>query len=106
MAAYAPVPRHTIPRNTNPGASPPPGRWRRQGGSRPNSRFSTPIRASRTPYEPSDMAVDETQQMFDRIAKSDAIFAKSNEMQVSFYAHLPEEVTKILRNASMWTYID
>ena len=49
------------------------------------------------------MDVDETQELFDRIAKTDAIFAKSNEMQVSFYAQLPEEVTRILRNASMWT---
>lgn len=46
------------------------------------------------------MDVDETQELFDRVAKSEAIFAKSSEMQVSFYAHLPEEVTKILRNAS------
>ncbi|KAI0094031.1 Non-repetitive/WGA-negative nucleoporin C-terminal-domain-containing protein [Irpex rosettiformis] len=38
----------------------------------------------------------------ERGLKPDTIFAKSEEMQVSFYAHLPEELKKVLRSADFY----
>ncbi len=46
------------------------------------------------------MDVDEdTLQPTERGLRQDTIFAKSEEMLVSFYGHLPAEVKHVLRNA-------
>ena len=50
-----------------------------------------------------DMDIDDdAEELFvDRALKFETIFAKSEEIQVSFYAHLPAEVKLLLRNAGM-----
>ena len=46
------------------------------------------------------MDVDDASEIIvDRALKLETIFAKSDELQVSFYAHLPVEVKLLLRNA-------
>lgn len=49
----------------------------------------------------SGMDVDErgSELGFERVLKPETIFAKSDELHVSFYAHLPAEVKLVLRNA-------
>ncbi len=61
----------------------------------------TPIRDDESIY--SGMDVDERGSEFgsERVLKADTIFAKSEEMQVTFYAHLPEEVKRVLRSAGV-----
>lgn len=49
------------------------------------------------------MDVDDlSESIVDRGLKPETIFAKSDELQVSFYAHLPAEVKLLLRNADFY----
>ncbi len=48
------------------------------------------------------MEIDEGAEVFERGLKFETIFAKSEELQVTFYAHLPAEVKLVLRNAGEW----
>ena len=47
----------------------------------------------------SGMDVDEDPVMSERVSKVETVFAKSDELLVSFYTHLPLEVTQSLKNA-------
>lgn len=52
----------------------------------------------------SGMDVDERSDVFEHGSKTDVVFAKSEQLQVTFYAHLPAEVKQILHNAGMCLY--
>lgn len=77
----------------------------RPGGSRQLSRMGTPVRkydrlSSVGGSEGGNMDVDDASEIIiERGLKFETIFAKSEELQVSFYAHLPAEVKLLLRNA-------
>lgn len=79
----------------------------RPGGSRQLSRMGTPVRAldrlsSVGDDESAGMDVDDAEEVFvERGLKFETIFAKSEELQVAFYAHLPAEVKFLLRSAGM-----
>ena len=85
-----------------------PRRVHRYGGSTANSsRYTTPVRATskRATSVRDDvseagmsMQVDE-EDLVERGLKFETLFAKSAELQVVFYAHLPAEVKLVLRNA-------
>ena len=120
QSAYAaPAPRRTVyKRAASTDISPPVAARRRSaappamqhnprtGGGRP-SRLGTPARhADRMDDEESGVGMDLDESLVEEIAverglKFDTIFAKSEELQVSFYAHLPAEVKLLLRNAGM-----
>lgn len=53
------------------------------------------------------MEVDESNAELglERILKSEAIFAKSEELQATFYAHIPAEVRLVFRNAGKYLNI-
>jgi hypothetical protein len=55
-------------------------------------------------YPDPDMDVDERASEFgqDRALRTDTIFAKSEEMEVTFYAQLPEEVKGVLKSAGLF----
>ncbi|CAL1704556.1 unnamed protein product [Somion occarium] len=99
-----PTPRRTVPRRSTPGATPPPPRRRRMPSSKQPSRFATPVRAPsfREDSVLSGMDVDEESELYEHATKSEIIFSKSDEMQVTFYAHLPAEVKQILHNANFY----
>ena len=73
---------------------------------RGRSRMATPVRAPERLSSVGEnesvgsMDVDDASEIVvDRALKLETIFAKSDELQVSFYAHLPVEVKLLLRNA-------
>jgi len=107
MAAFAssPPPRRKNRAPTRQ-AEPPPRRSARLASSKPASRLPTPALG---PEHPSfikedvtvgSMDVDEdTLQPTERGLRQDTVFAKSEEMSVTFHGHLPTEVKHVLRNA-------
>ncbi|KAH9952015.1 hypothetical protein B0H21DRAFT_800355 [Amylocystis lapponica] len=114
MATFSPspAPRRTTRRATSHGQSPPaqPAR-RRAGGSKPPSRFTTPTRrpgSERLQSVADDesfgtgMDLDEGSDVFERASKAEPVFAKSREMEASFYAYLPVEVKQVLKNADFY----
>ena len=118
MATFSPAPRRNA-RYSSVGMSPSPPRFgptkrTRAGSAQPQSRFSTPrrgghfapIRDDESVASGSGMDVDEETEMFEHGLRADAVFSKSKEMTVTFYAQLPMEVRQALRNAGasllMW----
>lgn len=110
MATFSPSP---APRRSNrlrpAGNSPGATRRIRVGSSRPTSRLATPVRAERHPFAndaasvTSGMDVDEGPS--ERAARgAEAVYAKSEELSVSFYTHLPVEVKQVLKNAGAGLY--
>lgn len=106
MAAFASSPP---PRRKNRAPSrqaalePPPRRSARLASSKPASRLPTPAHGAEHIKEDvtvGSMDVDEeTLQPAERGLRHDTIFAKSEEMLVTFHGHLPTEVKHVLRNA-------
>ena len=109
--AASPPPRRTIHKARAPSVDrgSPPLRRRRPGGSRVSSRLATPAVAMAVdrPNSAKDdesvvsvMDVDErgSELGLERGLKPETIFAKSDELHVTFYAHLPAEVKLVLRN--------
>jgi hypothetical protein len=104
-----------------PGYSPPvvqPRRQRGPGSSGPTSRFTTParnvqegnrlqtvmddasyFRASSSGAGGMDVDDENTSLIFERAIRSETVFAKNQQMAVSFYSHLPAEVKQVLKNA-------
>jgi nuclear pore complex protein Nup133 len=109
MAAFTSSPP---PRRKNRAASrqaavePPPRRSGRIASSKPASRLPTPARSADHPsFIKEDVTVgsmdvdDDTLQPTERGLRQDTIFAKSEEMLVTFHGHLPAEVKHVLKNA-------
>lgn len=105
-----PTPRRTVQRQHSRQTTTPVRRIApRAGSSKPVSRFATPARGAGAKRLSSvvdadeiasnGMDVDGADELMDRILKSETIFAKSTELQVTFYSHLPGEVKQVLRNA-------
>jgi len=104
-----------------PGYSPPvvqPRRQRQlaipstgQSSRLPTSRLTTPARNTGTNRIPDDMSaysdgvagmdVDDeaTSLIFERAIRTETVFAKSQQLAVSFYSNLPVEVKQILKNS-------
>ncbi|EGO21494.1 hypothetical protein SERLADRAFT_451525, partial [Serpula lacrymans var. lacrymans S7.9] len=113
MATFSqsPAPRRTH-RHGSPvsGRTPPASRRRvAVGTSKPSSRMVTPSHAGdRHPFMHEDasvmsgMDVDENTILFTERTKTDMIFAKSEELSVTFYANLPMEVRQVLKNANFY----
>ena len=112
MAGFTPSPApHLIGqrRNSPRGYTPPLGTMRRPriGSKTPNptSRLVTPGRHDRLQSVEnsvgSNMEVDDASEVFERGSKTEPVFAKSEELHVTFYAHLPAEVKQALFNAGM-----
>ena len=109
MAAItvSPPPRRkNQPPSRQAAVSPPPRRSGRLAGNKPASRLPTPARSvDQSPFIKEDatvgsMDVDEdTLQPAERGLRQDTVFAKSEEMFVTFYGHLPAEVKRVLKNA-------
>jgi nuclear pore complex protein Nup133 len=109
MAAFtgSPPPRRkNRPQSRQPALSPPPRRTGRFASSNPTSRLPTPARGAepssfiREDITVGSMDVDEdTIQPTERGLRQDTVFAKSEEMLVTFHGHLPTEVKHVLRNA-------
>ncbi|THH33962.1 hypothetical protein EUX98_g282 [Antrodiella citrinella] len=111
-----PTPRRTVQRQLSRQSTTPVRRLApRASSSKPASRFATPARAhldrdrlSSVPDHDEDevassnMDVDGTGELMDRILKSETVFAKSTELQVTFYSHLPGEVKQVLRSADYY----
>ncbi|TFY72665.1 hypothetical protein EVG20_g323 [Dentipellis fragilis] len=107
----SPAPRRTNRTAPRPsGFSPPPRRAPRVGSSKPASRFATPHRGGERLSSIRDdasvaSAMDVDGGGFvhpDRALKADTLFAKSDELHVSFHAHLPPEVKQVLRAADFF----
>lgn len=102
MATFSPSPaprRSTRPRQ-HESTPPPPKRRIVVGGSRPASRFATPVRGlERQPSHASVMDVDQVEDSEIQRLSPEILYAKSKELSVSFYAHLPVEVKQVLKNA-------
>jgi len=110
MAAFAssPPPRRKIRAPSRQAAPEPPPRRsaRLASGSKPPSRLPTPAHGAEHPsfiredVTVGSMEVDEdTLQPTERGLRQDTVFAKSEEMVVTFHGHLPTEVKHVLRNA-------
>ncbi len=109
MAAFAGSPpprRKNRPPSRQAALEPPPRRAGRFASSKPASRLPTPARgAEQSSYTREDdtvgsMDVDEdTLQPTERGLRQDTVFAKSEEVLVTFHGHLPAEVKHVLRNA-------
>jgi hypothetical protein len=105
MATFSPSPTPRRSTRLRPPANSPPRRIR--VGNSSTSRFATPVRG--TGYLSVDdnaisgMDVDEGNSLAsDRSTMrpaGDTIFAKSDELSVSFYTDLPVEVKQVLKNA-------
>ncbi|THU89518.1 hypothetical protein K435DRAFT_969042 [Dendrothele bispora CBS 962.96] len=106
MATFSssPAPRRSSRLHQN--ATSPP---RRNRQNQNNSRLNTPLRSavnddvSLTPA----MDVDDSNSItsdrsFMSISRAETIFAKSDQLSVSFYADLPVEVSQILKNADFY----
>ncbi|TFK76396.1 hypothetical protein BDN72DRAFT_755585 [Pluteus cervinus] len=111
-SASTSAPRRTT-RSRQAVASPPPKRTT-VGASRPPPRFPTPSRqnlghapfGARTASVASAMDIDEANSAFTertvaRLSGS-TVFAKSEELTVTFYAHLPMEVKQVLKSADFY----
>lgn len=48
-----------------------------------------------------DVDDDNTSLIFERAIRSETVFAKSQQMAVSFYSHLPVEVKQVLKSAGL-----
>lgn len=48
-----------------------------------------------------DVDDDNTSLIFERAIRSETVFAKSQQMAVSFYSSLPVEVKQVLKNAGL-----
>ncbi|KAH9856929.1 Non-repetitive/WGA-negative nucleoporin C-terminal-domain-containing protein [Lenzites betulinus] len=116
MATFSPQPRRTA-RYSSIGMSPSPprqgpARRTRAGSTQPQSRFSTParggaklgtVRDDESIMSGSGMDVDDnSSEVFERGLRADAVFSKSKEMTVMFYAQLPVEVKQALRSADFY----
>lgn len=109
MAAFtgSPPPRRkNRPPSRQPALEPPPRRVGHFASSRPASRIPTPVRGAeqsslvKENASVGSMDVDEdTLQPTERGLRRDTVFAKSEEMLVTFHGHLPAEVKHVLRNA-------
>ncbi|KAH9981165.1 Non-repetitive/WGA-negative nucleoporin C-terminal-domain-containing protein [Lactifluus volemus] len=109
MAAFtgSPPPRRkNRPPSRQQAVSPPPRRVGRFASSKPASRLPTPSRVVeqssfiREDVTVGSMDIDEdTLQPTERGLRRDTVFAKSEEMLVTFHGHLPTEVKHVLRNA-------
>jgi nuclear pore complex protein Nup133 len=109
MAAFtgSPPPRRkNKPPSRQAALEPPPRRVGRFASSRPASRLPTPARgAEQSSYAKDDGTVgsmdvdDDTLQPTERGLRQDTVFAKSEELLVTFHGHLPAEVKHVLRNA-------
>jgi nuclear pore complex protein Nup133 len=106
MAAFtgSPPPRRkNRPQSRQPALSPPPRRVGRFASSKPTSRLPTPARGAepiREDVTVGSMDVDEdTPQPTEHGLRQDTVFAKSEEILVTFHGHLPTEVKYVLRNA-------
>lgn len=106
-----PTPRRTVRRDHSRQSTTPIRRIApRASSSKPVSRFATPARGAERLSSVADeeeagsnMDVDGANELMDRILKSETVFAKSSELQVTFYSHLPTEVKQVLRNAGTRT---
>ncbi|KII88453.1 hypothetical protein PLICRDRAFT_110437 [Plicaturopsis crispa FD-325 SS-3] len=95
----SPAPRRTTRRTPRPPANSPPAAHARRTTARgPNSRLATPNRAG--PYG-SDAGMD-VDEHTGGMGRGETLFAKSEEMTVAFYAHLPVEVKQVLKNADFY----
>jgi nuclear pore complex protein Nup133 len=122
MATFSPAPRRSSRVQSRiPGYSPPvvqPRRHRGAGSNRPtSSRLTTPIRnahESRLHSIRDDVSVsqasssggmdiddDNMSLIFERAIRTETVFAKSQQMAVSFYSNLPVEVKQVLKNAGL-----
>ncbi|TCD68905.1 hypothetical protein EIP91_009455 [Steccherinum ochraceum] len=105
-----PTPRRTVRRDHSRQSTTPIRRIApRASSSKPVSRFATPARGAERLSSVADeeeagsnMDVDGANELMDRILKSETVFAKSSELQVTFYSHLPTEVKQVLRNADFY----
>ncbi|KAI9509614.1 Non-repetitive/WGA-negative nucleoporin C-terminal-domain-containing protein [Russula earlei] len=113
MAAFtgSPPPRRkNRPPSRQAAIEPPPRRVGRLAStSKPASRLPTPALGGeqssfiREDVTVGSMDVDEdTLQPTERALRQDTIFAKSEEMLVTFHGHLPTEVKHVLRNADFF----
>ncbi|KAH9079551.1 Non-repetitive/WGA-negative nucleoporin C-terminal-domain-containing protein [Lactarius deliciosus] len=112
MAAFtgSPPPRRkNQPPSRQAALSPPPRRAGRLANSKPASRLPTPAHiVDQSPFIKEDVTVgsmdvdEDTLQPTERGLRQDTIFAKSEEMLVTFYGHLPTEVKHVLRNADFF----
>ncbi|KAH9966798.1 Non-repetitive/WGA-negative nucleoporin C-terminal-domain-containing protein [Russula dissimulans] len=107
MAAFtaSPPPRrkNRLP-SRQPVLEPPPRRVGRLAStSKPASRLPTPAAFAKEDVSTGSMDVDEdTLQPTERALRQDTIFAKSEEMLVTFHGHLPAEVKHVLKNADFF----
>jgi hypothetical protein len=100
----SPAPRRSV-RNRQ-AVNSPPRHVKVTGGSRTTSRFATPVQHNDNVSSLSNMDVDEassiaTERSFVR-SSGETMFAKSEELAVSSYAHLPVELKQTLRSASTY----
>ncbi|TFK42541.1 hypothetical protein BDQ12DRAFT_732185 [Crucibulum laeve] len=109
MASFSPspAPRRSTRNRQRPNS--PLGRTRVPGGSAFASRVATPLVQDRNANDNerfrSAMDVDETSSVFSGVGSrstGETVFAKSEELTVSFYANLPLEVTQMLRNTDFY----
>jgi nuclear pore complex protein Nup133 len=108
MAAFtgSPPPRRkNRPPSRQAVLEPPPRRVGRYAGSKPASRLPTPARGVEQSSSMKDdvtvgsMDVDDDTLPQERILRQDTVFAKSEEVLVTFHGHLPTEVKHVLKNA-------
>lgn len=117
-----PTPRRSSrPGSRPPGYSPPvvqPRRQRQlaipgtgQSSRLPTSRLTTPARNTALNRIPDDISIssddaarmdvddEATSLIFERAIRTETVFAKSQQLAVSFYSNLPVEVKQILKNS-------
>jgi hypothetical protein len=109
MAAFtgSPPPRRkTRLPSRQPALEPPPRRVGRFASTnKPASRLPTPASFIKEDASVGSMDVDEdTLQPMERALRQDTVFAKSEEMLVTFHGHLPSEVKHVLKNAGERSY--
>ena len=103
-----PTPRKTVQRrqSTTPSRRLPPrasvSRFATPPVRGPAEKLSTVADEDEVEVASTSMDVDGANELMDRILKSETVFAKSAELQVTFYSHLPGEVKQVLRNAGMF----
>ncbi|KAK7054841.1 hypothetical protein VNI00_003304 [Paramarasmius palmivorus] len=100
MATFSPSP---APRRSSRLRQPPTSPPRRLRPGNTSSRLGTPLRGNVNDSLGSVMDVDEitsvTSEQTPRRFTTEHLFAKSEQLSVSFYTDLPVEVSQILRNA-------
>ncbi|KAF9013861.1 hypothetical protein BDQ17DRAFT_1320576 [Cyathus striatus] len=111
MATFSPSPAPKRSSRLRPQrGSSPPRRTRAVPGSDATSRVVTPVQPMQSfPYisgnpTVASMDVDETGSSFGANPRlgGDVVFARSNEMLVTFYANLPVEVKQVLKNTDFY----